>query len=107
MDFAGGFHFQLPWGLVQSANITPDIETGIGTWKKAQFIGKFKNLDSEAANHIAMKPPYSEAYFNTVMPWTMYAGMTEEDLGAIYTYLRTVPPVKHKVQKYSAEGATY
>jgi hypothetical protein len=31
------------------------------------------------------------------MPWTFYAGMTDEDLGAIYDYLRTVPPVKNKV----------
>jgi mono/diheme cytochrome c family protein len=107
MSFAGGFVFPLPWGTVRSANITPDIETGIGTWSKAQFIGKFKNFDSETARHIVMKPPYSEAYYNTVMPWTMFAGMTEEDLGAIYSYLRTVAPVAHKVQKYSSEGAAY
>jgi len=107
MDFAGGFVFTLPWGTVRSANITPDKETGIGSWTKAQFIGKFKTFNNEAAKQIAMKPPYSEAYFNTIMPWTMFAGMTEEDLGAIYNYLRTVKPVVNKVQKYSQEGATY
>mgnify|MGYP001318790820 CR=1 FL=1 len=36
------------------------------------------------------------------MPWTMYAGMTEEDLNAIYSYLRTVKPVRHEVEKFSA-----
>lgn len=32
------------------------------------------------------------------MPWLAYAGMNEEDLGAIYDYLRTVPPLEHRVQ---------
>jgi len=36
------------------------------------------------------------------MPWTMYAGMTEEDLGAIYEYLRTVKPVNNVVEKFTA-----
>jgi hypothetical protein len=35
------------------------------------------------------------------MPWTLYAGMTEEDLGAIYDYLKSLPPVKNKVITYS------
>jgi hypothetical protein len=36
------------------------------------------------------------------MPWTLFAGMTDEDLGAIYDYLRTVPPVLHAVEKWPA-----
>jgi hypothetical protein len=39
--------------------------------------------------------------FNSVMPWTLYAGMTEEDLGAIYEYLRSVAPVKNMVQRWT------
>jgi hypothetical protein len=35
------------------------------------------------------------------MPWTIYAGLTEEDLGAIYEYLRTIPAVKNQVEKFS------
>jgi mono/diheme cytochrome c family protein len=107
MDYAGGFAFILPWGTVRSSNITPDAETGIGAWSKEQFIARFKTYASEAARKMEMKPPYNEAYFNTIMPWTMYAGMTEEDLSAIYAYLRTIRPVRNKVQKYSAEGATF
>lgn len=107
MSFAGGLKFVLPWGTVRTANITPDIETGIGSWSKEQFINRFKKFDTEAAKQIVFKPPFDEGHFNTLMPWTQYAGMTEEDLGAIYTYLRTMPPVKHKVMKYSSEGATY
>ncbi len=107
MSFAGGMKFVLPWGTVRTANITPDTETGIGSWTKEQFINRFKTFDNEAARQIVFKPPFDEGHFNTLMPWTQYAGMTEEDLGAIYAYLRTVPAVSHKVQKYSAEGATY
>ncbi|MBL7960601.1 c-type cytochrome [bacterium] len=107
MDFAGGLKFIMPWGTIRTANITPDIETGIGSWTKEQFIKRFKTFDNDAATQIVLKPPFDEGHFNTLMPWTQYAGMTEEDLGAIYTFLRTVKPVKNKVQKYSAEGATY
>ncbi|MBL7993983.1 cytochrome c [bacterium] len=107
MDFAGGFKFVMPWGTIRTTNITPDIETGIGSWTKEQFINRFKTFDNDAAKQIVFKPPFDEGHFNTLMPWTQYAGMTEEDLGAIYAYLRTVKPVKNKVQKYSAEGATY
>jgi hypothetical protein len=39
--------------------------------------------------------------FNSVIPWTLYAGMSEEDLGAIYEYLKTVTPVKNLVQKWT------
>ena len=39
--------------------------------------------------------------FNTPMPWLMYAGMTDEDLGSIYAYLKTVKPVKNQVEKFT------
>lgn len=107
MDFAGGFEFQLPWGMVRSANITPDRETGIGAWTKDQFIRRFKTYASEEAKKIEMKPPYSEAHFNTIMPWTMYAGMTEEDLGAIFAYLQSLKPIRNRIVRYSSEGATF
>ena len=96
MEMAGGFEFPLPTGkLVRSANITPDLETGIGHWKRAYFIAQFKRF----AKHEAQKIPIQSGY-NTTMPWTMYAGMTESDLGAIYDYLMTLPPVKNGVDKF-------
>jgi hypothetical protein len=39
------------------------------------------------------------------MPWTMYANMTEEDLGAIYAYLQTVPPIENRVEKFTPAPA--
>jgi len=39
--------------------------------------------------------------FNTVMPWMMYGGMNEDDLKAIYVYLKTIKPIKNTVVKFS------
>jgi hypothetical protein len=98
MDFAGGFEFPFPNGqIVRSANITPDEETGIGAWSESDFVDKFKFYDNPDGHTIK---PESLGY-NTVMPWTMYAGMTGRDLAAIYKYLRTVKPVKNNVEKYT------
>jgi hypothetical protein len=94
MEYAGGFRFQLPNGdQIYSANITPDVETGIGALSKDAFIAKFKSFSGAMI-------PVKEHEKTTTMPWTQYAGMTEEDIGAIYTYLRTVPPVKNKVETW-------
>jgi mono/diheme cytochrome c family protein len=96
-EFAGGFQFQLPGGLVRSANITPDKTTGIGAWTKDDFIARFKSFDPVS------NPPMSVevSEFNTPMPWTLFAGMTNEDLGAVYEYLRTIKPVANNVVKFT------
>ena len=77
-----------PWGMSFAGNITSD-ETGIGNWKEEQFInalrhGKWKGLD----NNRSLLPP---------MPWVVYKNMTDEDLKAIYTYLKTTKPVHNIV----------
>jgi hypothetical protein len=81
--------------VVRSANITPDKETGIGTWNKEIFIKRFR--DSMLLAEQAVKP----GDYNTVMPWTTYAGMNDTDLGAIYDYLTTLPAVNNKVEKFT------
>lgn len=97
-DFSGGHEFSDPQlGTVRSANITPDMETGIGGWTEEAFIAKFKAYADSAGSHI----PYVKGGPQTVMPWTILSGMTEEDLGAIYEYLRTVPAIKNPVQKFT------
>lgn len=97
MEFAGGEGFHLPGGIVRTANITPDTETGIGQWSKEVFIKRFKNYENDSAKVVSV----SENDFNTPMPWTMYAGMTEEDLSAIYDYLRTVKPIRNRVERFT------
>ena len=97
MDFAGGFQFAGEQGYrVRSANITPDADSGIGQWTEEQFINKFKGF-ATPDDHVLTD---AEQRQNTAMPWKQYAGMTREDLGAIYSYLRTLKPVLNRVDKF-------
>ncbi len=97
MDFAGGFEFKLPGGIVRSTNLTPDPEGQLISYTRETFIEKFKAYSDSTQIHQKVAP----GEFNTPMPWTMYAGMNAEDLGAIYDYLKTVKPVKNVVEKFT------
>lgn len=93
---AGGQEFELENGaVVRSANLTPHA-SGLGGLSRDVFIGLFKrHALPEARRQV-------EPRFNTVMAWLSYAGMTEEDVGAIYDYLKTVPPVDNSITSWSA-----
>jgi mono/diheme cytochrome c family protein len=96
MDFAGGSALRTArGGIIRPANITPDADTGIGTWTEQQFVEKFKAFETAPDPILSA----SEQADNTFMPWREYAGMTRDDLGAIYAYLRTRKPVINRVQK--------
>ncbi|HVW29421.1 MAG TPA: hypothetical protein VHC69_28845 [Polyangiaceae bacterium] len=96
MEFAGGWTFPLPGGgHVTSANITPDPETGIGKWTKDEFVARFKAFASPNA-----ATPVNAGGVNTVMPWTMYAGMSADDLGAMYDYVHSQPAVRNVVERF-------
>lgn len=95
-EFAGGVEYNIGTWINTTANITPDNETGIGKWTKEDFIKRFKSCATPEYQNTVWK----EGEFNTIMPWTFLASMTEEDLGAMYDYLRTIPPVKNKVEKF-------
>lgn len=100
VPLAGGRMFPLPapaGGAVWSANLTPDDETGLGKWTKEMFIGKFRAGNLEAARAVTV----NKGDFQTIMPWWAYADMTDEDLGALYDYLKTLPPTKNVVVKHS------
>lgn len=77
-----------PWGVSYAANLTPDA-TGIGNWDYKQFEtairkGKYKGLETGRP----LLPP---------MPWQMYRSMTDEDLLAVFSYLKSIPPVPNLV----------
>lgn len=80
-----------PWGTSFAANLTPD-PTGIGNWslenfKKAIREGKYKGMEGTRM----IMPP---------MPWPAFKNLTDEDLEAVYEYLRTIKPVKNNVPAY-------
>jgi len=97
LEFAGGKAFKVSTGTVQTANITPDVSTGIGSWTREQFVARFK-----AYNDVTKAATLQKGDFNSVMPWWNYGSMSESDLKSIYAYLRTVKPVKNVVQKFKA-----
>ena len=91
--FAGGWEMKGPWGRVFTANLTPAAGTYMSHATREEFIGRFKAFASMDAN----TAPDAPAGRNTVMPWLAFAGMTDQDLGAIYDYLKTVKPIENKV----------
>lgn len=103
LSFAGGRVFAMPGGgELRSSNISKDPETGIGKWSRQAFIQRFKAYTD--SSYVA--PNVAPGEYNTIMPWTMYGNMTEEDLGAIYAYLQTMPAQSNKVVKFTARGET-
>ncbi|MCL4796915.1 MAG: c-type cytochrome [Bryobacteraceae bacterium] len=99
-EFAGGEPFRFDTRLVRSANITPDEETGIGLWSEDRFVAKFKGYAEMTA---ANAPPMNQSNF-TIMPWLGLARLTDEDLRAIYAYLRTIPAIRHPVDVHPQQG---
>jgi len=78
-----------PWGTTYAPNITGD-ETGIGAWSEQQFIacireGKLKGLSRP------LLPP---------MPWQFYKAMTDDELKAIFAYLKSTKPIKNIAPAY-------
>jgi hypothetical protein len=96
MQFAGGKSFPIPSGTVRSANLTPDATTGLGGWTKERFIAAFTAYRMPSGTI-----PVATGQFNTPMPWSEYAGMTNADLGAIYDALHALPAVSNAVVKFT------
>ncbi|HEX6192729.1 MAG TPA: cytochrome C [Chitinophagaceae bacterium] len=93
--FAGGYPFDLGSNIVVSANITPDSATGIGMWSEAMFVDKFTRYRDPRSFDV-------DSAHNTIMPLSVFQGMTDNDLKAIYAYLRSVKPINNKVEKFPA-----
>ena len=85
-DFSGGLSWDEPPFKVTAPNITPDKETGIGTWTDAEIKTLLRTGIRPNGVHIAM-----------VMPTGFYHIMTNLDLNAVVTYLHTLKPVRNKV----------
>jgi mono/diheme cytochrome c family protein len=76
-----------PWGVSFTRNLTPDRDTGLGTWTKQMFIDTIRN-----GRHMGVGRPLLPP-----MPAAMYAHMSDDDLGAIFAYLRSIPAIKNQV----------
>jgi len=76
-----------PWGVSYTANLSPDKETGTGAWTDADFIATIRSGRHLGRGRQILPP----------MPWFNYATLSDDDLKAIYAYLRTIPPISNKV----------
>jgi mono/diheme cytochrome c family protein len=85
---AGGQRFTSPVFVTYSRNITPDKDTGIGTWTDAQIIRAFREGVAKEGNTLG--PP---------MPIEIYNTMSDDDAKAIVAYLHTVQSVHNEVQE--------
>jgi hypothetical protein len=74
------------WGTSFTANLTPDA-TGLGPWTKEMFIRALRTGKHMGEGRDILPP----------MPWPIYAQMTDEDLGAVFDYLRTIKPIANVV----------
>lgn len=76
-----------PWGVSFTANLTPDQNTGLGIWTEEMFIKALRTGRHMGASREILPP----------MPWFNYGKMSDDDLKAVYAYLRSVPPVHNRV----------
>jgi mono/diheme cytochrome c family protein len=79
--------FSGPWGVSFAANLTPDENTGMGIWTEEQFVGALRTGKHWGQSRPILPP----------MPWPAYGQMTDEDLAAVFAYLRTIPPIVNRV----------
>jgi mono/diheme cytochrome c family protein len=98
-ELSGGQEFRGPWGVVRSTNLTPHA-TGLGDRSEQAFVATFKAFAVPAADAPRVTPEQ-----NTPMPWVTRAQMTEADLGAIYAYLRSLPPFDRAVERRARPAA--
>lgn len=81
--YAGGLEFITPFGVLYSTNITPDPETGIGSWTFRDFYQSMKH---------GVRPDGSHLY--PAFPYTDFARMTDDDIASLYLYFQSVEPVQ-------------
>jgi mono/diheme cytochrome c family protein len=79
--------FAGPWGISYASNITPDTLTGIGIWTEDIFVRAMRTGRHAGVSRPILPP----------MPWQSVATLTDEDISAVYAYLRTVPPIHNQV----------
>lgn len=76
-----------PWGVSFTANLTPDRDTGIGIWTFDIFKNTIRNGRHWGVGRPLLPP----------MPWFNYREMSDDDLAAVFAYLRTLKPIHNEV----------
>jgi hypothetical protein len=78
-----------PWGVSFTANLTPDVKTGIGSWTEDMFVKTIRNGKHMGEGRNLLPP----------MPWDVYRNLSDEDLKSIFAYLKTIKPIENAVHE--------
>jgi hypothetical protein len=84
-----------PWGISYATNLTPDQNTGLGIWTEDMFVKALRT-----GRHMGHSRPIAPP-----MPWHSYGQMTDEDLKAVFAYLKSVPAISNRVPDYMPPAA--
>jgi mono/diheme cytochrome c family protein len=84
-----------PWGVSYARNLTPDPQTGIGAWSETDIVTAIRT--GRRPDGRMLMPP---------MPWTDFASLTDDDAVSIAKYLKSIPPVPHKMPDILGPDAT-
>lgn len=79
--------FKGPWGTSFTANLTPDVNTGLGIWTEDMFLRAIRD-----GKHMGQSRPILPP-----MPWPVYRNLNDEDLRSVYAYLRSIPAIHNRV----------
>jgi hypothetical protein len=76
-----------PWGVSYTSNLTPDQNTGMGIWTEDMFIKAMRNGKHMGTSRTILPP----------MPWEWFGKMRDQELKAIFAYLKSIPPIHNRV----------
>ena len=79
-----------PWGISYASNLTPDQNTGMGIWTEDMFLRALRTGKHMGTSR-QIQPP---------MPWFWFGKASDEDLKAMFAYLRSIPPIRNRVPDY-------
>jgi len=79
--------FAGPWGVSYARNLTPDQVSGLGIWSEEMFVKTMRT-----GRHMGVSRPILPP-----MPWQNLNAMTDDDLKAVFAYLRSIKPIRNEV----------
>ena len=79
--------FAGPWGVSFTANLTPDVNTGLGSWSEEMFVATMRTGRHEGKGRPILPP----------MPYFVIAELTDQDMRALFAYLQSLKPVTNRV----------
>ncbi|WP_455845191.1 c-type cytochrome [Pantoea agglomerans] len=86
MPLAGGYAISTPFGGIYASNITPDGETGIGSWTERDFFRAVRHGKGKEGEHLY-----------PAMPYNAYVKLTDQDMHDLWMYMRSVPLIRNQV----------